>query len=52
MRVRWCNWGEKEQNINKTKLFISKTIKMYTRGFETKSLVSANFTACFTFFKN
>ena len=27
--------GEKEQDKSKMKLFISKTIKMYIRGFET-----------------
>ena len=48
---RWYR-GENEQNINKIKLFISKIIKMNTRGFETESLFSANFTAWFTFFKN
>ena len=37
MRARWWYRGEKEQNINKTKLFVSKTIKMYIRGFETES---------------
>ena len=52
MRAEWWYRGEKEQNINKIKLFISKTIKMYTRGFETESWFSANFTAWFTFFKN
>ena len=52
MHARWWYRGEKEQNINKIKLFISKTIKMYTRGFETESLFSANCTAQFTFFKN
>ena len=52
MRARWWYRGEKEENINKIKLFISKTIKMYKSGFETESLFSANFTARFTFFKN
>ena len=41
---------KKEQNINKIKLFISKTIKIYTRSFEKES--SVYFTASFTFFKN
>ena len=48
MHARWWYRGEKEQNINKIKLFILKpfkTIKMYTRGFETESLFSANCTA-------
>ena len=31
MHARWWYRGEKEQNINKIKLFISKTIKMYTK---------------------
>ena len=52
MRSRWWYQLEKEQNINKIKLFISKTIKMYTRGFETESLFSAIFSAWFTNFKN
>ena len=52
MRAKWLYRGEKEQNINKIKLFISKTIKMYTRYFQTESLFSTNFTAWFTFFKN
>ena len=38
MYARWCYGGEKKQNINKIKLFISKTIKMYARHFETESL--------------
>ena len=52
MRARWWYRREKEQNISKINLFISKTIEMYTRGFEIESLLSANFTAWFTFFKN
>ena len=54
MHARWWYRGEKEQNINKIKLFISKIIKMNnTRGFESiESLFSVNFTAWFTFFKN
>ena len=51
MCARWWYQEEKEQNINKRKLFISETIKMYTRGFGTESLFSFNFTAWFTFFK-
>ena len=43
---------KKEQNTNKIKLFISKTIKMYIRGFETEFLFSATLTACFAFLKN
>ena len=35
MRARWWRRGEKERNIKKIKLFISKTITMYTRVFET-----------------
>ena len=31
--VRWWYGGEKEQNINKIKLFISKTIKVTRRGY-------------------
>ena len=34
MCARWWYQEEKEQNINKRKLFISETIKMYTRGLE------------------
>ena len=53
MGARWWYRGEKEQNINKKNYcFISKTIKMYTRGFETESLFSANFTTWFTFLMN
>ena len=52
MRARWWYREEKEQNVNKITLFISKIIKMYTRGFETGSLFSANFIAWLTFFKN
>ena len=40
---------EKHQNINKIKLFISKTIKMYTKGFERESLFSTKFSAWFYF---
>ena len=32
MRARWWYKGEKKQITYKIKLFISKTIKMYTRG--------------------
>lgn len=52
MRAIWWYRGGKEQNINKIKLIISKTIKIYTTGFETVLMFSPNFTALFTFFKN
>ena len=52
MRARWWYQGEKERNVYKIKLFISRSIKMYTRGFETEYLFLANFKSCFPFFKN
>ena len=33
MRARWWYRGEKEQNINKIKLFISETIKNIHKRF-------------------
>ena len=44
MLPRWSYQGEK--------IFISKTIKMYIKGFETGSLFSAKFLALLTFFKS
>ena len=51
MRAIWLYRGGKEQN-KENKANISKTIKIYTTGFETELMFSPNFTALFTFFKN